>query len=159
MNKTKITSVLIVAAAVGFGAWSLSAGAPSRPSLALGKVVLHKSATCGCCGVWGAYIKHEGYDLEIHDISDSDLSAKKHELGVPHDLESCHTAEVDGYVIEGHIPTEAIAKLLAEKPDIKGIGMPGMPAGSPGMGGNKNGPFVVYAIEKDGSTGPVFVTL
>lgn len=118
---------------------------------------IYKSPTCGCCGVYASYMKKEGYDVETKNVGD--LSAIKRELGVPNDLESCHTMEVEGYVVEGHIPEEAVQKLLMEKPDIKGIGMAGMPAGSPGMPGPKTEDFVIYEINHDGTTGPVFVTI
>ena len=131
----------------------------SSSTPAKGLAVVHKSASCGCCGVYATYLKREGYDVDVHNTSDSGLSEKKRELGVPNELESCHTSEVGGYIVEGHVPEEAIAKLLAEKPDIKGIGMAGMPQGSPGMGGGKSGPFVIYEIENDGTQGGVFVTL
>ena len=118
---------------------------------------IYKSPACGCCGVYATYMKREGYEVEIEDVED--LSAVKQRLGVPYELESCHTTEVGGYVVEGHIPEEAIQKLLSEAPDIKGIGMAGMPSGSPGMPGPKTGDFVIHEINHDGTKGEVFVTL
>jgi hypothetical protein len=87
------------------------------------------------------------------------MSIIKKRFGEPEELGSCHTMEIDGYVVEGHIPKEAIQKLLTERPDIKGIGMAGMPMGSPGMPGRKAGDFVVYEITRDGTQGEVFATL
>lgn len=121
------------------------------------ELVLHKSPTCGCCGVWGNHMSRKGYEVETR--MQSDMAATKAELGVPASLESCHTAQVGGYIVEGHIPEEVIEKLLASKPDIKGIGMPGMPAGSPGMPGPKTDEFVIYEIEKSGEKGEVFMTI
>ncbi len=125
--------------------------------LSAGKVVLHKSPTCGCCGVYGSYLKKLGYNLEIHDTDE--LITVKSELGIPPAVESCHTLEVGGYVVEGHIPNVAIEKLLAEQPNIKGIGLAGMPSGSPGMPGPQTADFVIYEIIDDGRVGEVFVTL
>ncbi|MDP2648521.1 MAG: DUF411 domain-containing protein [bacterium] len=156
MNKFIIIALLVAGVAtVGF---VFTRGGSSSAS-PLGQVVVHKSASCGCCGVYTTYLKREGYGVDVRNMSDSDLGAKKRELGVPYELESCHSSEVGGYIVEGHIPEEAIAKLLADKPDIKGIGMAGMPSGSPGMGGGKSEPFVIYEIENDGTQGGVFITL
>ena len=118
---------------------------------------LYKSPTCGCCGVYSSYIKDDEYTLNIEDIEDMSIIKKR--FGVPEALGSCHTMEIDGYVVEGHIPKEAIQKLLTERPDIKGIGMAGMPMGSPGMPGRKAGDFVIYEITRDGTQGEVFATL
>jgi hypothetical protein len=153
MNKTVILIALLVLGAVAFGAMFML----GEPKQSLDEVVVYKTATCGCCGVYTSYLKREGYDVEIKNMND--LRDIKSDLGVPQDLFSCHTSKVAGYVVEGHVPGAAIAKLLAEKPDIKGIGMAGMPIGSPGMPGPKEGPFVVYEITHDGAQGDVFMTL
>lgn len=118
---------------------------------------LYKSPSCGCCGQYASYLEKKGYGLEIENIQD--MSQIKEEYGVPYELESCHTTEIDGYVVEGHIPEVAINKLLTERPDIKGIGMAGMPSGSPGMPGPKNSDFVIYEITHEGTKGGVFVTI
>lgn len=118
---------------------------------------IYKSPTCGCCGVYASYMKKEGYDVRVEDVQD--MATIKQELGVPNELESCHTMEMAGYVVEGHIPNEAIQKLLAEKPNIKGIGMAGMPSGSPGMPGPRHESFVVYQINHDGAKGEIFMTI
>ena len=76
----------------------------------------------------------------------------KEKYGIPYSMRSCHTTVIGDYFVEGHVPIEAVEKLMLEKPDIKGIALPGMPSGSPGMPGSKQGPFIVYAINKDGST-------
>jgi hypothetical protein len=98
-----------------------------------------------------------GYNVEVHDTED--LSSIKTALKVPPEVESCHTMEIAGYVVEGHVPEEAIQKLLSEKPDIRGIGMGGMPQGSPGMPGPKTSDFLIMRINNDGTRGGVFVTL
>ena len=118
---------------------------------------IYKSPTCGCCGQYSVYLGKEGYDVVIENVED--MSEVKRSRGVPYELESCHTMEVAEYVVEGHVPQEAIEKLLAEKPDIKGIGMAGMPSGSPGMPGPKVNDFVVYEITHEGTKGAIFMTL
>jgi hypothetical protein len=104
-------------------------------------VVVHKTETCTCCGSYEEYLEELGYDVEtvIHE----DISAVKTALGVPDGEGSCHTNEVAGYVVEGHVPSEAIQQLLAERPDVDGISLAGMPIGSPGMPGEQEEPFVV----------------
>ena len=118
---------------------------------------VYKSPTCGCCGVWATYMKKEGYQVLTEDVVD--MSTVKERLEVPYELESCHTSEIAGYVVEGHVPNEAIEKLLSEKPDIKGIGMAGMPSGSPGMPGPKTEDFVIYEITHEGVKGDIFTTI
>jgi len=119
-----------------------------EPALAGGADV-YKSPSCGCCGIWSQYADRAGLDIAVHDIPDVDRV--KEEYGVPAQLWSCHTTIIGDYFVEGHVPQEAIEKLLAEKPDIKGIALPGMPSGTPGMPGPKQGPWVIYAVGHDGS--------
>ena len=101
------------------------------PAQSLPKVVVTKDPSCGCCSGWVAHLKASGFAAEV--IESSDLNRVKARLGVPQKLASCHTAEVAGYVIEGHVPADAIKRLLAERPSAKGLAVPGMPVGSPGM--------------------------
>ncbi len=119
--------------------------------------MLYKSPSCGCCGQYTAYLRKEDYGVDVKDTED--MSAIKEQYGVPYEIESCHTMIIEGYVVEGHIPEEAVQKLLAEKPDIKGIGMAGMPSGSPGMPGPKKSDFVIYEITHEGQKGNVFMTI
>ena len=104
-----------------------------RPALARGlpKLVVSKDPTCGCCTGWADHMRAAGFPVEV--IETSEINRVKVRLGVPQDLASCHTAEVGGYVLEGHVPAEAVKRLLAEKPPAKGLAVPGMPMGSPGM--------------------------
>lgn len=118
------------------------------------KITVFHSPTCGCCGNYVAYLKHSGYEVEA--IRQADLSGIKTEYGIPSSLESCHTSIVGNYVIEGHVPIEAVQKLLAEKPDIAGIALAGMPSGSPGMAGAKLAPFQIHAITVEGEDGGIF---
>jgi hypothetical protein len=112
-------------------------------------MVVYKSPTCGCCTKWVEYMRSNGFTVEVHD--QDDLTAIKRAAGVPDAAISCHTAQVGGYVIEGHVPVEAIRKLLAEKPAIAGLAVPGMVMGSPGMEqGNAHPAYDVMAIGRDG---------
>jgi hypothetical protein len=109
----------------------------------------YKSISCGCCDIHSKYLDSKGFDVKINNLQDT--SSIKTQFGIPIELESCHTAIIGNYFVEGHIPIEAINKLLEEKPDIAGIAMPGMPSGSPGMPGQKIGDFVIYAVNHDKS--------
>ena len=158
-SKLIITSlIIVVVGVVGFMAIQTE---PNNDGVSYEKnnivATVYKSPTCGCCGVYASYMKKEGYDVVTENVQD--LESLKHNLGIPHELESCHTTETEGYVVEGHIPNEAIEKLFAEKLDIKGIGMPGMPSGSPGMPGPKIEDFVIYEITHEGTKGDVFMTI
>jgi hypothetical protein len=105
---------------------------------------LYKSPDCTCCEGHAAYLKRNG--IRVNIIEAADLSSIKKEHGVPPELEGCHTILLGGYVIEGHMPIASIRKLLRERPAIKGISLPGMPTGAPGMYGPKERPFVIYEI-------------
>ena len=133
-------ALLLGLTVVGGGAtfaWSVIGS--SQPAKA-GAITVWKSATCGCCGGWVDYMRAKGYAVSVNNVANPD--AIKASFGVPEPLYSCHTAKVDGYLIEGHVPERAVAKLLAERPDLKGIALPGMPQGSPGM----DGPPGIYRI-------------
>lgn len=110
---------------------------------------LYKNPQCGCCETYADYLRENGFEVTVKPTHD--LPLMKRQYGVPAELEGCHTTLVDGYVVEGHVPVNTLLRMLAEKPDIKGISLPGMPAGSPGMFGEKAGPFTIYEIG-DGSS-------
>jgi hypothetical protein len=99
---------------------------------------------CSCCEGHASYLRQEGFKVNMTTTHNMSLIRREH--GVPGKLVGCHIAFVEGYVIEGHVPASAIKKLLAERPKIKGISLPGMPEGSPGMTGHKTEPFVIYEI-------------
>lgn len=105
----------------------------ARPSVAraLPKVVVTKDPTCSCCGGWVDHLRESGFMADV--VESADMNRIKARLGIPQELASCHTAEVAGYVIEGYVPADAMKRLLAEGPDAKGLAVPGMPVGSPGM--------------------------
>lgn len=98
---------------------------------ALPLVRVAKDPSCGCCDDWAAHLRAAGFPVRV--VESAGMGRLKQRLGVPAELASCHTAEVEGYVIEGHVPAAAIRRLLAERPDATGLAVPGMPAGSPGM--------------------------
>lgn len=116
-----------------------------------------KTPTCGCCGVWVTHLQKSGFKTEVKDFDD--LTPIKERLGVPASLSSCHTAEVGGYFVEGHVPAEDIKRLLSKRPAGKGITVPGMPAGSPGMevASGRVDRYEVLLVGNDGST-KVFAT-
>ena len=108
-----------------------SSSSATQESIDIPKVVSYRSASCGCCKKWINHLRANG--LEVVDNIVEDLSAIKDQYQIPNDLKSCHSALIANYTIEGHVPIKSIDKLLREKPDIKGIAVPGMPIGSPGM--------------------------
>ncbi|TAJ79310.1 MAG: CopG family transcriptional regulator [Gallionellaceae bacterium] len=116
-------------------------------------ITVHKSPTCGCCEKYVDYLRGNGFAVKAVNESDMDAIKKRH--GVSH-VASCHTALVEGYVVEGHVPVAAIRKLLKEKPAIAGISAPGMPMNSPGMGETKKGTLTIYAVPKEGKEPYVF---
>jgi hypothetical protein len=97
----------------------------------LPQMKVHRDPSCGCCGAWVDHVRQAGFPIDV--IETPELNRVKVRLGVPQELAACHTAEVGGYVIEGHVPAGAIKRLLTEKPRAKGLAVPGMPVGSPGM--------------------------
>ena len=111
---------------------------------AAGEMTLYKNPQCGCCEGHAAYLEQQGFKVKV--VTTDALAKMKSMAGVPPTLESCHTILVDGYVVEGHVPAAAIRKLLTEKPAVRGIALAGMPQGSPGMSGEKDGPFVVESF-------------
>ena len=116
-----------------------------------GEIEIHKSLTCGCCSTYASYVDGKvSPEVKTFDVKDS--KEIKIKYGVPSELESCHTTIFGNYFIEGHMPLEAVEKLLKEQPDIKGIALPGMPSGSPGMPGPKSGEFIIYAVNNDGTS-------
>jgi hypothetical protein len=119
-RRTALTFIASVALA------PLGASAAARP-----RVTVHKDPNCGCCSAWVKHLEAAGFPVTAIDTPR--LNAVKARLGVPADLHACHTAEVDGYIVEGHVPAAAIDRLLTERPGGKGLAVPGMPVGSPGM--------------------------
>lgn len=115
-------------------------------------MVVYRTPTCGCCGDWIAHVEENGYTVKVENVQN--LTPLKSRYNVPRTLQSCHTAVVDGYVIEGHVPAADIERLLTERPDVAGLAVPGMPAGSPGMevAGAAAQPFDVLTFDTTGVT-------
>ncbi|MFA5937779.1 MAG: DUF411 domain-containing protein [Sinimarinibacterium sp.] len=114
-------------------------------------VTVYKSPTCQCCSVWIEHLKQSGFATRVE--AQRDLAPVRTRLGVPATLAACHTAVVNGYLVEGHVPAEDIRRLLAEKPNAKGIAVPGMPVGSPGMEmGERHDPYEVLLFDGAGET-------
>ena len=115
----------------GVAAATLAGGGRGWASEPLPRMIVNKDPNCGCCSGWVKHIQAAGFTVDVVDTGQ--LNRVKAKLGVPDDLAACHTAEIAGYVIEGHVPATAVKRLLAEKPNAKGLAVPGMPVGSPGM--------------------------
>lgn len=112
-------------------------------------LIVYKTPTCGCCGNWVAHLREHGLDVSVVDVSSTQAAQER--FGVPRRLGSCHTAQVGRYWVEGHVPADLIERLIAEKPDgIRGIAVPGMPIGSPGMEGPNPVTYDVLAYGSDG---------
>ncbi len=111
------------------------------------KAVMYATRTCGCCHKYVEYLEKNGVEVEVVHVSEAQLYNEKLSVA-PQELYSCHIMEVEGYYVIGHVPIEAIVKLLAEKPSIRGISLPGMPGEAPGMG-NGHGKFTIYYFDKD----------
>jgi hypothetical protein len=120
---------------------------------AASSIEVWKSATCQCCGAWVKHLEANGFTVKVNAAEPSTLAALKRQAGIGDKLASCHTAKIDGYVIEGHVPGTDIKRLVAERPEAIGLAVPGMPVGSPGMEqGMEFEPYDVLLIKKDGAT-------
>lgn len=113
-------------------------------------IVMYKNSGCQCCDKWAEYMQGSGYSVKI--VESQNLNAVKADQKVPQKMGACHTALVGDYVVEGHVPAEDVIRLLREKPDARGLVVPGMPASSPGMNTALNEPFKTYLLKNDGST-------
>ena len=112
------------------------------------RVTVYKDPTCGCCGKWAEHLRSNGFDVAIQETKD--LAAYRKKYGVPESLASCHTAVVDEYAVEGHVPAREIQRLLKERPKAKGLAVPGMPVGSPGMEATKAQAYSVMVFDDAG---------
>lgn len=159
-TKTRLVAIALVAAtgllATGL-VWSDNrpghADAPAASAgTALPLMTVHKSPSCGCCVHWIEHMRQAGFQVEVND-TDHMLPVKER-VGIPYGKGSCHTAEVGGYFVEGHVPAADVKRLLAGKPDARGLIVPGMPAGSPGMEmpDGRVQPYSVELVHNDGST-------
>jgi hypothetical protein len=143
MRRRRLSALLIL-----FVLTAVTVPAMAAPAV---EATLYKNPACQCCDAHAAYLREHSLDVAV--IESPDLERIKREHDVPPQLAGCHTILVDGYVVEGHVPAKVIKQLLQERPHILGISLPGMPQGSPGMTGQKEGPFVIYTIT-DGDPEP-----
>ena len=137
----------------GLGLAAFSQSLLAQASAASNQITVWKDPACGCCGEWIAHLRQNNFQVTVHDTGNA---AARKRLGVPEKLGSCHTAQIEGYAIEGHVPAREIRRLLKERPLALGLTVPGMPVGSPGMDGPEYGgrkdPYDVLLIGPDGST-------
>jgi hypothetical protein len=125
-------------------------GLPLAASAAQPVIEVYKSATCGCCKAWIQHLEANGFQVHAHDVANP--SDYREKFGMPNQLGSCHSATVQGYAIEGHVPASDIKRLLASKPKARGLSVPAMPPGSPGMEGARKDPFDVLLVGNGGTT-------
>ena len=144
----QVTAITFVAAC------GYSDAAPSESAFevdpSLPTVVVYKTETCICCNGWVEHLRAAGFDVDARNVRN--LMSVKLDAGVPGPMVTCHTALVDGYVVEGHVPVDQVKRMLAERPDVAGIGVAGMPMGSPGMESSNGQPYQVLAFDRDGQT-------
>lgn len=127
----------------------------AAPALAGEKgVTLYKNPQCGCCEGYADYLRQNGFNVTVKPTHD--LAQMSREAGIPDDAQGCHLSMIDGYVVSGHVPIGTVNKLLTERPEIKGVTLPGMPMGSPGMSGIKEAPFEMLEIHNSGGIGGVY---
>ena len=145
MNKIFATVIAALFFAAAIGALTATpAAADDRPV-----ITVYKSPACGCCGAWVEHLRKNGFDARVHEVPDATLYRAKY--GVPEALGSCHTAVVGGYAIEGHVPAADIKRLLRDRPKAKGIAVPGMPIGSPGMPGPRKDRYETLLFDASGT--------
>ena len=133
--------------------WSPLLAAESKRGM---PVMLYKTPGCECCSGYADYLRGHGFPVTVKETEK--LAAISGNAGVPPELQGCHTSFLGGYVVDGHVPIEAVQKLLAERPAIKGIALANMPPGSPGMPGPKQEPFIIHAIDKEGKSS-IYMTI
>jgi len=136
----------------GVAAGTLAAGVAATflvSNASATELTVYKSPYCGCCAAWVDHMEANGFEVEVKDVENLEPIKRSH--GLTRELASCHTAVVEGYVIEGHVPAADVRRLLAEKPAVKGLAVPGMPMGSPGMEGPTSQPYEVVSFDRDGN--------
>lgn len=148
MLKPAMTAIFATVLVAGAASQSSQAPAAPHATSAADTVTVYRVATCGCCTKWIAHLKEAGFTVTDHVIENRDDAPPRPR--VPADLRSCHTATLGRYVIEGHVPADVIKDLMRKQPDVEGIAVPGMPAGSPGMESPNPVPYDVIAFDKSG---------
>ncbi|MGO4562605.1 DUF411 domain-containing protein [Rhizobiales bacterium 3FA27D7] len=134
-----------------FAAIAVLVASPAAAGAAA-EMTVYKTPWCGCCHTWAEAVEKAGYQVSKVDLED--LSSIRKQAGVPAEMKGCHIAAVDGYFLEGHVPLEAVEKLLSERPDVAGLAAPGMPQGSLGMGDDPSASYEVYAVPRQASEAP-----
>ena len=114
------------------------------------EITVYKSARCGCCKEWVEHMRQNGFEVKALDVGTLDEIKRKH--AVPGHLAACHTSIAGGYVVEGHVPADAVKRLLSERPKVTGIAVPGMPMGSPGMEGDRKDSYEIMSFDPAGET-------
>src|SRR3990167_1956093 len=154
----KFKNLIFVGGVIGVVLFIVVAlSAPGEPSKFSGmEATVYMSPTCGCCGNYVAYLTRKG--IKVKTVKTNEMQSIKDEMNIPEYLRACHTTVIADYIVEGHIPIEGIDKLLSEKPSIRGIALPGMPAASPGMPGEKTIPFDIYKLQ-DGEKDELFLSI
>lgn len=142
-------TMMMTTALLTLGALSGRAFAGSKPA-----AILYRNPNCDCCLEYAKYLRSNGFDVTVD--AKQDLAAIRTQLHVPEKYEGCHVMVIGRYAVEGHVPVHALNKLLAEKPPIVGISLPGMPTGTPGMTGPKRGPFTIYEIASESAPAKIF---
>ncbi|WP_440998707.1 DUF411 domain-containing protein [Fodinibius sp. SL11] len=148
--KKFFTYAALIILIAGGAIWYIIDNYNNRQENATAQVVMYKNQGCQCCDKWATYMQGSGYSVK--SVNSHNLYAVKADQGIPQNMGACHTAVVGDYVVEGHVPAEDIGRLLAEKPDARGLVVPGMPASSPGMNTKLGEPYKVYLLKNDGST-------
>lgn len=133
--------------------WAVLAISPAAAGQAR-TAEMYKPLQCGCCDEYARYLEENGFDVKVESLPDPQFETIKRMAAVPEKLWGCHTLTVDGYVVEGLVPIDTLNKLLTEKPKIKGISLPGMPAAAPGMWGPKTAPLITYEIPERSGDAP-----
>lgn len=153
--KNKLTYLISLFVLIGVFVFGASVFFNSKPNnidqknLAGKEITFYRTPTCGCCAGHAAALKEAGATIIMNDLNEVELQEIKEQNNIPFNKQSCHTAIIDEYVVEGHVPIDAIYKLITEKPDTRGITLPGMPIGTPGMPGVQTESFIVETLEGD----------
>jgi hypothetical protein len=138
---------VILAAVIGYSIYT-----PKQNASQMADITVYKDPNCGCCADWADHLRDSGLSVKV--VESDDMDAVKKQYGVPYEMQSCHTAKVGDYFVEGHVPAEHIQWMMSEKPDIKGMSVPDMPAGSPGMemSDGSADAYDLVLVKKDGTT-------
>ena len=145
-----IGALVATGAASRLSAQPARASAGAKPVVAPRAITIYKDPNCGCCKLWVAHMQKAGFIATVNDTTD--MATVKGAMGVPDALQSCHTARIGSYTIEGHVPADVIIKLLDEKPEGRGLAVPGMPSGSPGMEGGRVERYAVLLFDRMGKS-------